>query len=97
MANFVKGDLVALTAKHLKNTGQFTGNAGARRGTFIDFDSDIPNYGRVHWNDTEHKMANKVGDFAEKDYCENIVKYGSPVPLSILCKVGSPKFACNDL
>ena len=92
--NLVAGDTVALSAKFLKNTGQFTGPAGARRGTFIKYDGD---FARVHWHDIDALIAAGRSDYAEPDYCAEVKANGSMVHAGNLCKVGSAAFACNDL
>jgi hypothetical protein len=97
MTNLVAGDRVAYTAKHLRNTGQLTGSASSRRGTYLRECSWSDNYCHVMWDDTDYQIANKIGDFVEPDYCEEIKKNGSPAPIGIICKIGSAKFACNDL
>ncbi len=99
LPSFQPGDRVALSAAFLKNTGQFTGGAGERRGTFAGpaLPGFPPSYGRVHWDDTPARIAAKAGNFAEADYCEVIAHDGSHVPLTNIAKVGSARFALNDL
>ena len=89
------GDRIALTAKFLKSTGQQTGPAGARRGTFIKYDDD--KFARVHWDDTPAQIAARQGYFEDQDYCDEIARNGSPVFAGNICKVNSPRFALNDM
>ena len=88
------GNRIAYTAKFLKNTGQFTGSGGTRRGTFIAYDGD---YARVHWDDEAALIAQGRGCYAESDYCEDVRKNGSLVRASNIALVGSARFAVNDL
>ena len=92
--NLVAGDRVALTAKFLKNTGQFTGDAGARRATFIKYEGD---FARVRWDDIEATIASGRGQYAEQDYCDDVRANGSMVHADNICKVGSAAFALNDV
>lgn len=92
--NLIAGDRVALSAKFLKNTGQFTGPAGARRGTFIKYEGD---FARVHWDDIEEYIAAGRGDYAEPDYCAEVRANGSMVHAGNLAKVNSAAFALNDI
>ena len=99
LPSFSVGDRVALSAAFLKNTGQFTGASADKRGTFAGpaLPGFPPSYGRVHWDDTPARIAAKSGQFAEADYCEVIARDGTHVPLANIAKVGSARFACNDL
>lgn len=91
------GDRVAYAAKFLKNTGQFTGEAGERRGTYLRPRPGMPKYGYVRWDDEAKRIASGQGDYAEADYCETVRRDGSLVCLSNIARVGSPRFALNDL
>ncbi len=94
---FQPGDRIAYAAKFLKDTGQFTGAAPQRRGTFLRLDDYLPNYGFVRWDDIEDVIAAGKGDYAEADYCEEVRRNGSRVALSNVARVGSARFALNDL
>ena len=59
------GDRIAYAAKFLKNTGQFTGPSGQRRGTFVAYDRSAPQFARVHWDDFDAKAS---GDQWGEDY-----------------------------
>ena len=96
MANLNPGDKIAFTASFLKNTGQFTGTSGARRGVYVKADR-MPGFARVRWGDEETRIAEGVGNYAEADYCADIREHGSLVCEKNICRVGSDKFACNDI
>lgn len=89
------GDRIALTAKFLKNTGQFTGRGGARRGTYLGPHPTLGSaFAAVRWDDEDLAyLAEQYGD----DYAANVKEHGQAVLAANICKVGSPKFACNDL
>jgi hypothetical protein len=96
LPTFAAGDRVAYAAKFLKNTGQFTGNAGFRRGTFVQVEPRLPSHGRVRWDDFEAGAAAYAKSYGE-DYVEDARANGQLVALSNIAKVGSARFACNDL
>lgn len=89
------GDRVAYSAKMLRDTRQQTGNAGARRGTFAGF-SGTMGWGRVKWDNFEHG-ASRLAELYGADYVDDARQNGQLVALSAIAKVGSPRFACNDL
>ncbi len=91
------GDRVAYAAKFLKDTGQFTGGAGERRGTYLRSAPGMPKYGYVRWDDEAERIAAGQNDYAEADYCEAVRRDGSLVCLPNIARVGSPRFALNDL
>jgi hypothetical protein len=91
------GDRIAYAAKFLRNTGQFTGPSGARRGTFASYWSADPQFARVHWDDEAQMIASKQGQFGDPEYCEDVRQNGSLVHSNNIAKVGSPRFALNDL
>lgn len=95
--NFKAGDRVAYSAAFLKNTGQFAGYAPQRRGTFASYYEGSPAHAYVHWDDEAERIAAGQGDFAEMDYCEHVKAHGSLVALSAIAKVGSARYALNDL
>ncbi len=98
MSKFQPGDRVALAAKFLKDTRQFTGNAAQRRGTFAGYWPGMEKtHGFVHWDDEAEMIASGKGQYAEQDYCDHVRTNGSGVALSAIAKVGSARFACNDL
>jgi hypothetical protein len=91
LPNLTQGDEVAYAAKFLKDTRQQTGNAGARRGIFVRFEGD---YARVKWRDADYSwLAHQYG----ADYAEDARENGQLVHRSAICRVGSARFACNDL
>lgn len=96
MAKLQNGDTIAYTAKFLKNTGQFTGNAPARRGVFLGIcpKMGMP-FARVRWNDIDYETYTDSQN--GEDYAENIRRNGSVVNVNNIAKVGSAKFALNDL
>ena len=95
------GDRVAYAAKFLKDTGQFSGHSPKRRGTFVKYctqrDADTRGYCRVMWDDFEAcapALAVQWGD----DYVADIREHGGTMIFSgNVAKVGSPRFALNDL
>ena len=94
MAKLTAGDRVAYAAKFLKDTGQFTGSAGQRRGTFVGYDRTAPDFARVKWDDFNVAYA------AEQwgaDYAADCVARGTMVHARNIAKVGSAGFAANDL
>ena len=97
MSQLKIGDRVACASAHLKNTGQQTGAAGSRRGTYAGPCSYAPGFGFVHWDDEAERIAAGQGDYAEADYCESVRKNGALVGLRAIARVGSARFACNDL
>lgn len=87
--------MIAYSAKFLRNTSQHTGGASMRRGTFVGMQDAT--YARVRWDDTPQRIAERQGDFIEADYCAEIGQNGSPVHAGNIAKVGSARFALNDL
>lgn len=90
------GDRIAYAAKFLKNTGQFTGSGPQRRGTFVAYDSDTraPLCARVKWDDFDAtESAKQWGE----DYAADAIANGQRVLAVNIAKVGSPRFALNDL
>lgn len=98
---FQEGDCIGYAAKFLRNTGQFTGAAPQRRGTFVKFEPPYCGtqitHGRVHWNDEDELIASKNGNYAEQDYCDDVKCNGALVALSAIAKVGSARFVLNDI
>ena len=96
---FQPGDRIAYAAAFLKNTGQFTGAAPQRRGTYVGpAGAGWPDtYGYVRWDDEAERLASGQGDYAEQDYCDAVRANGSIACLPNLAKVGSARFALNDL
>ena len=88
------GDRVAYAAKFLKNTGQFTGPGGQRRGTFVSYWNKDSKFARVHWDDFDYAAAaEQYGD----DYAAEAKEHGQCVLAVNIAKVGSPRFALNDM
>lgn len=94
MATFKTGETIAYTAKFLKNTGQFTGGAGQRRGVFVSLWAADPRFARVRWTDADYeRLAEQNG----QDYADEAKEHGQLVALANICRVGSARFAHNDL
>lgn len=98
MSKLIEGDRIAYAAKFLKNTGQFSGSAPQRRGTFLGvYPAMSKTHGFVRWDDQEERIAAGAGQFGEADYCEHVRRHGELVALSAIAKIGSARFALNDL
>lgn len=90
------GDRVAYAAKFLKNIGAFTGDTPRRRGTFVKYWDKDPNFARVRWDDFDSRrteLAKQYGD----DYVADAAEHGQCVNTANIAKVGSPRFALNDM
>ncbi|UGY15191.1 hypothetical protein HAP48_0042815 [Bradyrhizobium septentrionale] len=86
------GDRVAYAASFLKSTGQHTGAAPQRRGTFVSYWVSNPDFARVHWDDFEQiapQLAEQYGD----DYVADARSCGSLVHAKNIAKIGSARFA----
>jgi hypothetical protein len=77
----VLGDRVAYAAAFLKNTGQFTGEAPFRRGVLVGFDEAMT------------RAAGKPFALVRWDDAEE----PGLVLASNIARVGSPRYALNDL
>jgi hypothetical protein len=98
MAKLIAGDRIAYAARFLKDTGQFTGNAGFRRGTYIGPAAGFPpNFCRVTWDDIESVIAEAQGQYADAEYVADVREHGALVGATAIAKVGSARFASNDL
>lgn len=101
MSALQPGDRVAYAAKWLKNTGHFSGPIPFRRGTFVGLEKTAPKtHGRVKWDDIESYIAagqNEESQYSDPEYVAEIRANGSLVALSAIAKVGSPRFALNDI
>lgn len=101
MAALKEGDRIAYAAKFLRNTGQFTGSAPQRRGTYLGQNTDRgkpdPDFARVRWDDIEALIASGQGQYGDPEYVAEIRANGSLVHINNIAKVGSPRFASNDL
>ncbi len=98
MASFAAGDRIAYAAKFLKNTGQFTGSAGSRQGAYIGLATGFPpQYCRVKWDDIEAVIAAGEGQYGDAEYVADVRANGSLIHSGSIAKVGSARFACNDL
>lgn len=91
---FVAGDRIAYAARFLKNTGQTTGSAGTRRGTYLGPWIGQPGFARVRWDD---EAAMLEASREDEDYKADIREHGSVVFESNITRVGSARFALNDL
>ena len=96
------GDRVAYAASWLRNIGHFSGHIPFRRGTFLGVEKTAPeSHGRVKWDDIEELIAECAKDpnsqYADAEYVAEIRANGQLVALSAIAKVGSPRFALNDL
>lgn len=89
------GDRVAYAAKFLRSISAFTGGAPQRRGTYLG-DDPTPSYGRVRWDDFEACAARLATQWGE-DYVEDARQHGQLVHKTNVARVGSPRFASNDL
>jgi hypothetical protein len=88
------GDTVAYAAKFLRNTCQHTGSAPQRRGTFISYWQSNPDFARVKWSDFDFDyQARQHGE----DYAQDAQEHGQLVLAVNIAKVGSPRFALNDM
>jgi hypothetical protein len=88
------GDTVAYAAKFLRDTCQHTGNAPKRRGTFVSYWAMDERYARVKWYDFDFDyQAHQNG----LDYAEDAREHGQLVMACNIAKVGSPRFALNDM
>lgn len=96
MAKLQPGDCIAYAAKFLKNTGDFSHASASRRGVLLSLDPGLKNYGRVKWDDFESRAAHYAEQYGE-DYVAEARANGQLVCLSNVAKVGSPRFALNDL
>lgn len=91
------GDRIAYAAKFLKSTGQQVGPAGSRRGTFLRADDGFaPGYARVMWDDFE-AGAPALAEQYGADYVDDARANGQVVFAGNIARVGSARFACNDL
>lgn len=95
IARLEPGDRVAYSAKFLKNTGQFTDDAGQRRGTFVKYWGD-DRVARVKWDDFEDRAPYYAKQWGQ-DYVDDAREHGQCVLAVNIAKVGSPRFASNDL
>jgi len=92
-----RGDRIAYAARFLRDTGLFTGGAGERRGTFLAYDDAFsPGYARVTWDDFEAR-ADSLADRYGADYVDDARANGQTVFGGNIAKVGSARFACNDI
>lgn len=96
MPRLQPGDRIAYAAKFLKDTGQFTGAAPQRRGTYLGPDV-APGFARVRWDDIETLIADGRGQYADSEYVAHVRKEGSTVHANNIAKVGSGRFALNDI
>ena len=90
------GDRVAYAAKFLRNTGQFTGGAPQRRGTFVSYDRVSPDFARVKWDDFEANAACYAELYGD-DYVADARESGQMVHANNIAKIGSPRVALNDM
>lgn len=90
------GDRIAYAAKFLKNIGAFTGSTPQRRGTFKSYWTADPQFARVRWDDFESRAAELGAQYGE-DYVADAREHGQCVHANNIAKVGSPRFALNDL
>jgi hypothetical protein len=85
------GDRIAYSAKFLKNIGAFTGPEGFRRGTLVSIEYELA---RVKWDDFNYASAAKMYG---SDYADNARDNGQLVNINNIAKVGSARFALNDM
>jgi hypothetical protein len=95
---YTPGDRIAYAAKWLRDTGQFTGSIPFRRGTYIGPAKHAEKtHARVKWDDIESYIASGVCQYGDAEYIADIRANGSLVALSAIAKVGTPRFASNDI
>lgn len=97
LPSFSAGDRVAFSAKFCSLTGQHTGRAPQIQGTFVRVMPGCPTHGYVHWDDEAERIARAEGNFVEADYRDHVAANGELVALANICRVGSPRYALNDL
>lgn len=90
------GDRVAYAARFLKNIGAFTGAMPQRRGTFVGYWDKNPDMARVRWDDFESNAVTLADQYGA-DYVDDARQHGQCVHAANIAKVGSPRFALNDL
>ena len=90
------GDRIALAAKFLRSTGQQCGPAGDRRGTFVSYDT-LPGYARVRWDDFEQQVATGGGQYGDPEWVADCREHGQLIHAGNIARVGSARFALNDL
>jgi hypothetical protein len=95
MSKLIAGDRVAYAAKFLRATGQLTGAAPQRRGTFLRH--DFNGFCRVRWDNEGEYISSGRGQYADDEYCRDVRENGNLVAITNIAKVGSPRFALNDL
>lgn len=91
------GDCVAYAAKFLKSIGSFTGGMPQRRGTFVSYWDANPNFARIKWDDFEAMVATGKAQYGDLEYVDDARRHGQCVHVNNIAKVGSPRFASNDL
>ena len=94
MTKLQSGDRIAYSAKFLRNTGQFTGAVPDRRGIYAGPCAWSPAHSRVHWDDEAERIAAKQGQYAEQDYCDDVMQNGSLVCTSNIIQA---KLFCYDI
>jgi hypothetical protein len=88
------GDRIAYAAKFLRNIADYSAASANRRGTFVSYDQRAPQFARVRWDDVDMAyLAAQWGD----DYAEDVRDNGQMVLAVNIAKVGSPRFALNDI
>lgn len=89
------GDRVAYSAAFLKSTGQFTGSAPQRRGTYVGpAPGPEKTHSRVRWDSFDFAHAARQNG---EDYAEHVREHGELAATKNIAKVGSARFALNDL
>ena len=101
-ATFAAGDRIALAARFLRDTGQRTGGASERRGTFLGFMPGMEKtHARVRWDDFETCVTLysglATGQYGDPEWVQDCRENGSLVGLNAIAKVGSARFCLTDM
>lgn len=89
---FQAGDRVALSAQFLKSTGQRTGFAAHRRGSFLKIEGT--EFARVRWDDEGEVLYSAMALQWGNDYADDIRANGSLININNLAKVGANTRFC---
>ena len=93
MVKFVAGDRVAFSHRFCRaiSADHYT---ASRRGEFL---KPYPGMEKTHclirWDDQEARIASRLGQYAEQDYCDCVREQGELCATGNLAKVGSLAFS----
>ena len=90
------GDRIGYTAKHLRNTGNFSNAAAKREGTFRGYDVCIKGFVRVDWDDIEDVISQSRAQYADSEYVRDVQENGSLVDLKSVTRLGSARHRSSD-